>query len=304
MNLTENEKLNNKALLSKEMENIKRMVKLLRFESGLDQINFSKLMGCTQGTLSKIESGILEISAIQYRHLSKVFNISELEWDLGIRDSGEKIGKVTFLDPKLASRFRIPIRYSFNCANSARFCIPLINYFKEEFGEDALLDFLISKGFNRKSLLYFYDYNHLINLNFILDLAKQIKANKDFSNETLEEITSICSEPFAHGVLANEYTHKNGKALLKKLVRHMPAYDKNLIFELEEKGEVLELVVKPREHIESFKFINKSLGDFLGQYYLSFFSSFAKFGGKGPQYQVEPIERYQDGKERWVFAIS
>lgn len=56
-----------------QKEAMKELFKITRKTLGLNQIEFSKKIGCTQGALSKIESGKMEPSVYLYLRLTEIF---------------------------------------------------------------------------------------------------------------------------------------------------------------------------------------------------------------------------------------
>lgn len=295
-------------LFEDEKNNIAKVVKLIRLRSNLEQVEFTRVVGISQATLSKIENGKLEISAGQYRDLTRIYNISEYEWDHGILDSAKPVKYTEKSKSIKDSLCYLPSRFNHHCGSSVRTTIPFINYAKSALGVDVWMDFLKKKGIYKRSENYFYDYDNTLNLNFILDLLGAIGQKSTVNAQTLKNIAASASTQTPHGLL-NQFFLKSIEPLdrARSLVKKANVYDVDTACSIiNDTGTELDIEIKAKDHLELFPFIDTKLGDILGHYKKAFLENFIDFsGGKNHgKFLVTLTEGWKKDTNRWLYNVK
>ena len=77
---------------------------------------------------------------------------------------------------------------------------PLLSYFEQQFGAKRTHEFLLSKGLDPD---YFTIFHCSLNMNFNLDLARELIRAGKLSEESIPQIAGCMSE--SHGDLLREY---------------------------------------------------------------------------------------------------
>ncbi len=121
-----------------------QILRAIRKYYGTTQIDFSKLLGVRQGTLSKLEAGKLELSALQWIELSgkylldpkalitgRIEAIGELEIRL---HNGSRIGN-----------FKVHKRYLQAMGSTVRTVFPFVQFLVHKVGPERAAEFFKAK---------------------------------------------------------------------------------------------------------------------------------------------------------------
>lgn len=284
-----------------------RLFKLLRMNLGLGQSEFANYLDIKQGTVSKIERGQLEISTGLYIDLTKEFQITDLEWDLGVIDKKQAVRLRHYISEEASTIYGVPHRYSFHCGSSVRTNAPLIKAFKRIYGPDKFRDFLKAKGFKADGESYFYNYANTINANFSLDLFHAILRKTHDRNLCLQNLAIAAMAKSSHGVLASGYSKKESAiSLIKTLVKNTKLYDVNTKYQLEGNADTGKWILKisPRDHLDRFKIYDPNYGDILGNYKHYYFHQFLKLNQTHSEVDIQLIQGLENHSKFWEYHIQ
>lgn len=111
---------------------IPERIRAIRFFSGLNQTDLSKLLECSQGTVSKLENGELEPTAFHLVRMREVFGISIdsiVDGLIPYRGIAERFSNSSLLPP----------RYARGAATKLKFLYPLVRAFENRHGIEKVL---------------------------------------------------------------------------------------------------------------------------------------------------------------------
>lgn len=289
-----------------EREKTGRILKLVRLKAGMQQAEFASQVGLSQAAISMIESGKREISAGLYRDIKKEFNISELEWDLGVLDNGNPVQYVEELDKNITEMYGVPKKYSYQCGSNVRTCLPLVDSFKKIYGAPKWKDFLKTRGFKFDGQVYFYNFDHPININFAFDLISEIQKKVELNNEGINRITQNFSQVKSHGTLSKNYLSKSDPIeRLESLVQNATKYDINTNYILADmnKNKDVTIFVKPNPHLHTFSTIRDDFYSFLGHYKKGILENFSQLNNSEYKVEVDLVEDWSKKNNRWIYTV-
>lgn len=107
-------------------------VRAIRFFSGLNQTDLSKMLECSQGTISKLENGELEPTAFHLVRMREIFGVSIdaiVDGLIPYRGIAERFSNSSLL----------PARYARGAATKLKFLYPLVRAYEQRFGKAKLL---------------------------------------------------------------------------------------------------------------------------------------------------------------------
>lgn len=221
------------------------LFKALRKYYSINQIELAKILNVTQGSVSKIESGTLEISATQWIILCEKFDVSPYSMMGG-----------GFLDIGISSpkqSFKIPKKYLVHTCIKNRFLSPILFHLKNELTEIALVNILNALGIK---LEYFLIVDNKINLVFLVDFLACVK--EKHPNLELDIKTIVNNFPYyQYWDVIKETTikqlYKSFKSDLYEKVNYNPKDSGNeLSFEFSSQNDFLEDYTKNLlSHIQS-----------------------------------------------------
>jgi len=163
------------------------LLRSLRKHFGLYQSTFADYLETTQGTLSKLEAGQLELSAMQWVSICMRFNLDPNCLSTGLIES---IGNscIKLESTSKVGNFKIPKNYSYLMGSTVRTATPIINYAKEKMGKDKTNEFLQSLGFDPD---YFIILSHPLNLKFIEKIVLQLVTMGFINEGNVEKILNL-----------------------------------------------------------------------------------------------------------------
>jgi transcriptional regulator with XRE-family HTH domain len=114
-------------------------VRAIRYFSGLNQTELSKLLECSQGTISKLENGELEPTAFHLVRMREVFGVSIdaiVDGLIPYRGIAERFSNSALLPP----------RYARGAATKLKFLYPLVRAFEQRHGHSRLQKEIVKLG--------------------------------------------------------------------------------------------------------------------------------------------------------------
>jgi len=140
-----------------------QIVRAVRKYYQIKQVDFAPVLSTTQSALSKIEAGLLELSASQWLAVCDRYTLDpRLLFTGKIENLGER--KFGLQDASRVGGFDIPTEYSFLMGSSVRTAYPILKFMKLKLSEKKFNSFIEASGFDMD---YFVIMNNPLNIKFI-----------------------------------------------------------------------------------------------------------------------------------------
>lgn len=137
-------------------------VRLIRLYSGMNQSEMARMLGMTQGWLSKLESGSSELTAEQLFLIRRHFQLSADAVMDGLIPYGE-------LSRKFGASIKLPRKYATDPNCRARVLYGFVKLYEEELGKKAVTDFFRSMRVKPEILA---NPDFPINLNLVFEFIR------------------------------------------------------------------------------------------------------------------------------------
>ena len=197
------------------MEYTNLVIKALRKYHGYQQASFCKFLNIQQGTLSKIESGLLSINATVWIDICMKFKINpeaiitgriEMVEDLPLKLRYELVGNM-----------KVRKRYTRNMGSTVRTVYPLINFLRHQIGMEKTNELLKFLGAPPE---YFVIQNLPISILFIQDLVAEITKLGLIDQTNVTRLLDYNDAPEVHkfpisNILVNDHAEQNFKRFVK-----------------------------------------------------------------------------------------
>lgn len=191
------------------------MIRGVRKEFNLTQIEMCKILNTGQGTLSKIESNLLRPSLSQWLNFTEHFGLSPYHYRDEFLDRYMLKG-----ERKKKSRIKLPKQYTTPPFIKTRHLIPLLDYCKTTLGSETFDKLIRSLGVDPDLLII---RDNQFNLIFFKNLMTHLIKKGVLKRSNIEETTQTSHSAYVHGEIFWKY---NVKDPLKKITRRL--YNNNL----------------------------------------------------------------------------
>ena len=261
-----------------ERQKISQVWRAGRLLAGKTQIDLARALEISQSNVSKIESMLLEPSAVDWYKFCQLVGIdAHRSWELGFIDGCTKFKSKLHM----TSLFKMPMKYRGDFALKVRDLIPfkecVINELNEKAWEDYLKEVKIEP-----EVFWIYDFQ--ISFNFLLDL--QVWSQKR-NLKIFDKVRKYSANLENHGVLKENYSRKKtSTALLQDLLANQAYYQRVFKIETSESasGLKVKLNIEPEvldvfgekelnpyllQKIQSFQEMIKKNSDFTGKFDLA-----------------------------------
>lgn len=233
------------------------IIKCARMSSGYGQADFAKLLGITQSTISKLESGILVPDAITWAILCQQTNIpldSNYLGFIDLKENSKNKFRLSSQNPFVSKL--IDKKYRENCNYNNRFIMPILNHLHIQLGTKDYQKALKSL---KVDPCYFYRLDLQVNDNFI----DKIQA-KFFPKTSPEQLFDNFWSRKVHGSYFCDYVgmKHNSVKKVQYFVKHAKAYNCEFDYEIKDQTKKdIQLEVSPSTSKPSA---------FMNQYNISF----------------------------------
>lgn len=260
-----------------EKESAARIALLFRAarkDAGYSQSDISKGLGISQGTLSKLENGVLTPSAPLWFEFCKMTKIPSDSLITGHIDHGICLADKTFDSIGL---FKVSRKYLVDRGTTVRSVLPFLIQARKEMGLVRLNKVLGQIGVDPD---YFCNLDHSLSISFLFDLWKVFEAKKMLNKTAPTSFALHSRDPEVHGHrLVHEVLEMPRTQGFKKLVQKAPVYERNFQYKiLEEKNDKhILLSIQAEAHMDRYR--NSELeawGKFTCEYKKSYFQQFLK----------------------------
>lgn len=243
-----------------------------RKEAGFSQIDIARKLGISQGTLSKLENGVLTPSAPLWFEFCKLTKIPSDSLTEGYIDHGVALGSL----PKDSSigLFKIPPRFLQDRGTSVRSLMPFVIEAKRALGTKRLQHFAHSLG---ADLDYFCNLDHKISFAFMLELWKALENRKILkihnTNDFAAHSRDICVHGYRSYARALDYPSLDG---LIELLKNSKIYDTNFLYKTADRTKAsVTILIRSEEHMSRYRsHLSEGWGAFLCDYKKNYFKHF------------------------------
>lgn len=253
--------------------NLPLLLKAIRKHQRLGQVQVAKYLNLEQSSYSRVESGSQKLTAEQWFLFCEMTQTPPDAAFLGYIDFLRPIGSQGI---GAESEFDLPERYAFERGSSIRKILPLVEYAKKEWGKKKWTDYLQKVELKPDFFLYL---DNEINLNFEMDLARELIKGGSLTPKALPEILAPVTTPSFQGQLRFHYRNvQEPSERLKKLFSDQKHYETYFNYTvLEESPGSMDISVTPGDHLGAFSYRKDSiLHDHLCRYRKTFLKSFSE----------------------------
>lgn len=211
------------------------ILRALRKYYGIGQLEMAKIIGSRQGTVSKLEAGVLELSAHQWISLCQNFNLDPLSLHTGRIEALDNL-EINPHTSVIPGRFKISPRYQHLMASTVRTAYPLIKYMEKKIGRVKLIAFMKEKNIDPD---YFIIQNLPLNIRVIEDIFLYLTKKGFLNPRTATEILDIAPPSELHQYMLLKLNHINkAETKFKRITKEISTlYEQNnsYIFEGDKK---------------------------------------------------------------------
>lgn len=253
-----------------------QIIRAVRKYHEIKQTDFAPIIQTTQSALSKIEAGLLEVSAIQWLAVCEKFVLDPRCLFTGkIENLGERKLKVD--DHSRIGGFKIPKDYSYLMGSSVRTAYPLLKFANLKLGEKRFESFIKSTGFDRD---YFMIMNNPLNLKFIENLVLFLMGEGLISLDNVDSIIDVSKFKDVHSsIILDFYPDQSIEVAVKKLLQRVKfSYEQNTNYEFV--GDKEFVIAKDQDFVKEFK-LSSEFNDFRQKFNLSHFQGLDNFVSNG-----------------------
>jgi transcriptional regulator with XRE-family HTH domain len=243
------------------------VIRSVRKSLGMSQVEFKDILEISQSALSKIESGVLELSAKQWMSLCLKFNLDP---------KSLLTGSVRYMQLELplnlnsqlrVGHFKLPPSWAGQVHSTIRATYPLIQLIRKKLGPQYLKSLLSKIELDED---YLTILNHPISIYFTQYLVSALSQKGVLSNESALEIHQM--------VNIEDLAPQMQVFSVKQLIERMPIYfDRDSGYRLLENGNRnLYIQVRDSEHVLKAE-LEKNFKEFRANYNLGFFDRYYQY---------------------------
>ena len=202
-----------------------QLTRAIRKYYEIKHIDFAPIIESSQSALSKVESEILGLDAMQWVTICEKFNLDPRSLITGkIENLGTR--KMQVDDISRIGGFKIPERYAHHMGSTARTAYPLIKFMITKLGEKKASAFFKSINMDKD---YFVIMNNPINLLFIQDLYDFLTSQGALTPQTVPQIIKTAQFKDVHSFILPEISQTTSveQATKKLLQRIKTNYELN-----------------------------------------------------------------------------
>lgn len=269
-----------------------QIVRALRKYHQIKQVDFAPIIETTQSALSKIEAGILELSATQWLAVCERFLIDPRSIFTGkIENLGDR--KVKVDDMVNVGGFKVPQEYSYLMGSTVRTAYPILKFMRIRLGDKKFEAFLKTTGFDKD---YFVIMNNPLNIKFIEHCVLFLMNDGCLTPDNVRSIMDMTQFKDVHSsIIFDFYPDQEMDVATRKLLNRVKiSYEQNTSYEFIGKKDFV--VAKDQDFISEFK-LSFEFNDFRRKFNLSHFEGLDQMltGGKNKF-------KLKDTSDGWVIT--
>ena len=170
------------------------ILRALRKYYGINQVQLSQIIGVSQGTMSKLEAGILDLSATQWVFLCQKYNLDPTIISTGRIEAFDNI-KINPNSSEKFGNFKINKRYQYLMGSTNRAVYPFVKFLERKAGEKKTQEFFKAIKVDRD---YFTIQNLPINILIIEDIFNYLIKLGLVSTSNVGEILNMVPASEVH----------------------------------------------------------------------------------------------------------
>ncbi len=239
--------------MSKELTlKLGRLLRAVRKMKGLPQKEVCQSLNLTQGTLSKIESGILMPRINLWFDFCGYYDIDPNSYYIGVIDNFKTLKTK---DVTKVGLFTIPNEIGYSSSIGVRSIASYIKLLEFNISNDVFLDFCKDCNIDPD---YFLGFDNTINYNFEFKLIELLVKKRILTASKMSKLSKAIENPEMSGVMLKNFeSFKTPEKSLKYFLKNYNKYNSGLNLEIEEeKNNSLIVHVAPKEEISHFDFSN------------------------------------------------
>lgn len=252
------------------------ILRAIRKYYGINQIQLSQIIGVTQGTMSKLESGLLGLSATQWVSLCQKYNLDPTIISTGRIEAFENV----VIKPGSSStfgNFKVNKRYMYLMGSTNRTVYPFVKFLEKKAGEEKANEFFKGIKVDRD---YFTIQNLPINILIIEDIVSYLVRLGLISTSNVGDILSAVSvsEVHEHALKNLNLTNNDPDKNFKKFTKAISSlYEVNSNYSFEGTSDCY-IKVRDNDHMSEFN-LSDDFNNFRQQYNLSHFNKISPLFG-------------------------
>lgn len=191
------------------------ITRALRKHYSITQKDFCDLIKVSQGTLSKIEAGLLSLSATQWVYMCDHFKVPPTALLTGKIEALKEDTKIELTSAKKVGTFKIPKQYSTHMGSTVRTVFPILNFINSTLGEQATKDLLKKLEVDPD---YFIIQSHPVSLMLVNDIVQAVIDKGILTQRNIADILKASSTSEVHSYLLDQMGKpKKPQAFFKNL---------------------------------------------------------------------------------------
>lgn len=203
-------------------DNTGKILRALRKYHGINQIEFAQLLDCNQSTLSRIEMGVLELTAMQWLNLVERYHLDARCITTGKIEQLDPIKFNLKKSPKYGSFKKMPKRYDTLRGSTVRSVYPFLKFISHKLGEEKKNELLTSLKLDPD---YFVIQNLPISILAIQDIFLAIEEKGLISIDNYQEILNHNDISDTHSFfLESLKVSSAGEVAFKKLTKFVASH--------------------------------------------------------------------------------
>lgn len=170
------------------------ILRAVRKYYGINQVQLAQIIGVTQGTLSKLESGLLALSATQWVSLCQRYGLDPAIISTGRIEAFDAV-KLNPISSATYGNFKVNKRYQYLMGSTNRTVYPFIKFLERKASPEKVTEFFKGIKVDRD---YFTVQNLPINILIIEDILAYLIKLGLISNSNVGELLSVVPASEVH----------------------------------------------------------------------------------------------------------
>ena len=282
------------------------IVETARRNAGMTQKELANSLGVIQSTISRIEKGILSPTLFHWMEMCNILKIPQDAISVGYLDHAT-ITKIKS-DVKEGGH-NLPKRYRDLRCIKIRQILPIINFVREELGDQTYLKVIKEMGMRPT---FFINLDNQVNFAFLNDLLEFIGHFQKVNKIASKSILKYAAEGSSHGVLSIFYNNSSNQIdLMERYFKNSTKYQRAFNIEVKEvKDNLITLRANTLDEIRpTLLSIGIDMENLLWSFYETYLKKFSLYDyknriGTAREIQVQSTERDSDFGRDIILTVA
>lgn len=277
------------------------VMRVARKQAGVSQRQIATLIDVSQSKYAKMELGQLIPNIREWKELRQILDLPDHCFETGLIDRNSAMEP---LEKSYSGNFHIPARYANNRGSRVRIIRNLLDSFTQIVGENHVLEYIKGKQLDPD---FFYDLDHQINLQFVIDLIAHWNSVASIQENHIHQICKIFGTPDFSGYRWLVLPQKDpavGNAMVS-LVDAVQYWERNFEYHIETGGRTwADFSVEARPHLCEMESMSE-FNSFACSYRRCLLKYFGKFVFNSNRGSLEVLEQecVNHGDSRCIYKI-